>query len=228
MNATKWPSLTEFAKYLGTEGICRVEENDKGLHVSWIDNSPEALKRQEALRRKEAQDQGDEQLEQRMIKEQIRRAQANATGRSSKEEDGEARELKRQEGEKITLSFGAKPKQDEPTSKGADESPRHPSQDTSAPTDASKREDSSKPQSTPAGQGGVSLKLGGKPQPKNVFAQAKKNALSSGSKKVSKIEQPKQMSEAERIMREEMDKKRSRGPGGFGFGMPSSKKQRNN
>jgi DNA/RNA-binding protein KIN17 len=31
MNATKWPSLTEFAKFLGREGICRVEETDKGI-----------------------------------------------------------------------------------------------------------------------------------------------------------------------------------------------------
>ncbi len=56
MNSTKWSSLTEFAKYLGNEGICRVEENDKGIHIAWIDTSPEAIKRQELLRRKEAQD----------------------------------------------------------------------------------------------------------------------------------------------------------------------------
>lgn len=224
MNATKWPSLTEFAKHLGREGLCRVEETEKGLHISWIDNSPDALKRQEALRRKEAQDQGDEQLEQRMIKEQIRRAQVNAAGREDKVEDEEVRELKRQDGEKISLSFGSKPKQEEstPTEQTKKESP---TLDASAPTDSSKSE-TSKPDSKAQSFGGVSMKLGGKPQTKNVFAQAKKNALAGGSKKGAKIGQPKKMSEAERIMREEMDKKRSRESAGFGFSMSSGKKQR--
>jgi DNA/RNA-binding protein KIN17 len=222
MNATKWPSLTEFAKHLGKEGICRVEETDKGLHISWIDNSPDALKRQEALRRKEAQDQGDEQLEHKMIKEQIRRAQANAAGREDKAQDEEARELKRQEGEKITLSFGSKPAEEKSKSSGGEESPSQPA---AASTDA-KAEEVSKSEPKATGFGGLSVKLGGKPQTKNVFAQAKKNALAGGSKKGAKIEQPKKISEAERIMREEMDKKRSRDSAGFGFSMSSGKKQR--
>ncbi|KAG8416206.1 hypothetical protein J3459_013701 [Metarhizium acridum] len=219
MNATKWPSLTEFAKYLGREGICRVEETDKGIHISWIDNSPEALKRQEALRRKEAQDQGDEELEQRIIKEQIRRAQANAASREGQPEDNKDRELKRQEGEKITLSFGTKPRQEE-SKPPSQESPTEPSASLGT------KDAESKADSKPAGFGGLSLKLGSKPQTKNVFAEAKKNAFAGGSQKSTKIEQPKKMSEAERIMREEMDKKRSRASAGFGFSMSSGKKQR--
>lgn len=221
MNATKWPSLTEFAKHLGKEGICRVEETDKGIHISWIDNSPEALRRQEALRKKEALDQGDEQLEQRMIREQIRRAQANAASREAKVNDEEDRELKRQQGEKITLSFGSKSKPED-TKAGTEEAA---SSEPAASTDTNGAE-ASKSDTKPAGFGGLSMKLGGKPQTKNVFAQAKKNALAGGSKKGGKIEQPKKMSEAERIMREEMDKKRSRESAGFGFSMSSGKKQR--
>jgi DNA/RNA-binding protein KIN17 len=68
----------------------------------------------------------------------------------------------------------------------------------------------------------ISLKIGMKPQPKNVFAAAKKNALSGGAKKI-KIEQPKKMSEAERIMREEMERKR---PREFSTSGSSSKRQR--
>lgn len=56
--------MTEFAKHLGREGLCRVEDLDKGLHIAWIDNSPEALRRQDAIRKKERQDKGDEQREQ--------------------------------------------------------------------------------------------------------------------------------------------------------------------
>ena len=67
MNATKWASLTESAKYLGRPGICRVDEDEKnegktgasGLIISWINNSPKALGRQEALREKECQDRDD-------------------------------------------------------------------------------------------------------------------------------------------------------------------------
>lgn len=232
MSATTWPSLTEFAKHLGREGICRVEENEKGIHISWIDKSPEALRRTEALRRKEAQDQGNEEVEQRMIREQIKRAQATAGTRDEdKEEDPEARELKREEGEKITLSFGAKPAA--PETKISES----PAPDTATPEGESSKapettmEKGKEPEAAPAkpsGFGGISMKLGGKPQTKNVFAQAKKNAFASGSKKPAKIEQPKKMSEAERIMKEEMEKKRSRESAGFSFGMGSGKKQRNN
>ncbi|KAI5461121.1 domain of Kin17 curved DNA-binding protein-domain-containing protein [Mariannaea sp. PMI_226] len=226
MNATKWPSLTMFAKYLGQEGICRVEENEKGLHISWIDNSPEALKRNELLRRKQAQDQSNEEVEQRLIREQIKRANAVSGSKDElPEEDNEARELKRQEGEKIKLSFGAKP--------AASESPATATTEPVAEASKTEEEDAEEPKETapapatkPSGFGGISMKLGGKPQAKNVFAQAKKNALSSGSKKSAFIAQPKKISEAERIMKEEMEKKRSRPMNGFS--MPPGKKQRGN
>ncbi|CEI39522.1 hypothetical protein FVEN_g8731 [Fusarium venenatum] len=232
MNSTKFGSLTELAKHLGREGVCRVEETEKGIHISWIDKSPEALRRQDALRRKEAQDQGNEELEQRMIREQIKRAQAAVgTNDEEKEEDPEARELKRQEGEKIKLSFGAKPaapetKASESLAPGTSTTETDPSKTEETTTEKGKEPDAAP--AKPSGFGGISMKLTGKPQTKNVFAQAKKNALSSGPKKPAKIEQPKKMSEAERIMKEEMEKKRSRDSAGFNFGMGSNKKQKNN
>ncbi|KJZ75570.1 hypothetical protein HIM_05033 [Hirsutella minnesotensis 3608] len=228
MNATKWPSLTEFAKHLGRESICRVEENEKGIHIAWIDNSPDALRRQEALRRREAQDQGDEQLEQRIIKEQIRRAQANATTRDETgSDDEEARNLKRKEGEKIKLSFGAKPKPDAAAPQTTSV-PAKESTSSSGTPEPSQAGDSSKAAAKASGFGGLSMKLGGKPQTKNVFAQAKKkNALGGGATKSSSApEQPVKMSEVERIMKAELERKRSRESAGFG--LPSGKKQRNN
>lgn len=203
-----------------------MEENEKGFHISWIDNSPDALRRQEALRRKEAQDQGDEEIEQRMIREQIKRAEQAAGKRDAEaEEEQEGRELKRQDGEKIKLSFGAKPKPEE-AQKPAEEKPegsKDADKGEQANSDATNEQP--KPAASKGGFGGISLKLGDKPQTKNVFAQAKKNALASGSKKASLIQQPKKMSEAERIMKEEMERKRP--SGSVGFGMPSGKKQRN-
>jgi DNA/RNA-binding protein KIN17 len=225
MNATKWPSLTEFAKHLGREGMCRVEENEKGFHITWIDNSPDALRRQEALRRKEAQDQGDEEIEQRMIREQIKRAEQAAGKRDGEAEEQEGRELKRQDGEKIKLSFGAKLKPEE-AQKPAEEKPEvSKNADKGEQADFDVPTEQPKPVASKGGFGGISLKLGDKPQTKNVFAQAKKNALASGSKKGSLIQQPKKMSEAERIMKGEMERKRP--SGSVGFGMPSGKKQRN-
>ncbi|KAL6793441.1 domain of Kin17 curved DNA-binding domain-containing protein [Trichoderma sp. SZMC 28013] len=226
MNATKWPSLTEFAKYLGKEGICRVEETEKGLHISWIDNSPDALRRQEALRRKEAQDQGDEEIEQRMIREQIKRAQQSAGKRDGEgEEESEDRELKRQDGEKIKLSFGAKPKPEQELKSTEEKPEASKDAEKNEGTDAAASKEEPKPVANKGGFGGVSLKFGEKPQTKNVFAQAKKNALASGSKKGSAFQQPKKMSEAERIMKEELERKRP--SGSVGFGMPGGKKQRN-
>jgi DNA/RNA-binding protein KIN17 len=208
MNATKWPSLTELAKYLGREGICRVEESEKGIMVSWIDNSPEALRRQEALRRKELQDRGNEEVEQAMIMEQIKRAQATAgSKRVDLEEVAEDRELKRQEGEMVKLSFASKPAAKPESSKTG------PVGESAAVNGA---ESDTKQPEKPSGSGGVSLKMTAKPQTKNVFAQAKKNALAGGSKKPGFIEQPKKISEAERIMKEELERKRAREPSGVG------------
>ena len=227
MNSTKWPSLTEFAKHLGREGICKVEETDKGIHIQWIDDSPEALRRRDALKRKEAQDQGNEEVEQRMIREQIKRAQASAKPEAD-EVEPEHRELKRQEGEKITLSFGAKPAaRSEATPKEPTESSSSDGATAANATSGGDAEKAGEEGTGPVkagGFGGVSMKLDTKPKTKNVFAQAKKNALAGPAKKVSKIEQPKKMSEAERIMKEEMEKKRSRTSAGFS--MPAPKKQR--
>jgi DNA/RNA-binding protein KIN17 len=238
MNATKWPSLTEFAKYLGREGICRVEENEKGLHVAWIDNSPEALRRQDAIRKKERQDKGDEEREQALIQEQVRRAQLDAEARGAAELDETERELKRVEGEKIKLSFGAKPvppkSESASTPAGDSKSPQSgsPPLTSADASDSSKKseENASAEQGesakTPAAEAGMagktSIKLGGTNKPKNVFAAAKKNVF--GGKKAAVIEQPKKMSEAERIMKEELERKRNRGASSFGA--PPPKKQR--
>ncbi|KAH8772829.1 C2H2 finger domain-containing protein [Diaporthe sp. PMI_573] len=221
MNATRWPSLTEYAKHLGREGVCRVEETDKGLQIAWVDNSPEALKRAEAIRRKEMQDKGDEERELRMIREQQKRAEKAAEERrrdkgqgvDDDHEPGQKQDLQIKDGEKIQLSFGV-PKQDKKqedkknTPDKGTESPK-PESEAAAETEPAKAE-----AAKPAG-----FSFGAKPpQAKNVFAQAKKNALAGGTKKAVKIEQPKKMSEAERIMREEMDRKRPReSSGGGGF-----------
>ncbi len=220
MNSTKWPSLTEYAKHLGREGLCRVEETDKGLHISWIDNSPESLRRQDAIRKKERQDRGDEERERKVIEEQVERARLDAAekGRQDDEEDSgeEGGILSREPGEKIKLDFKPKPKE-----------PKDPSPPLTAKTDdaggterpeADTDKSTSPPTKVPTPlPEKVSLKLGMANKPKNVFAApSRKNAFGGG--KGMLIQAPKKMSEAERIMKEEIERKRVRegnGPPGL-------------
>src|SRR6185295_12495112 len=94
------------------EGVCRVEgDDDKGIFVSYIDRSPEALKRQEAVRRRERQDKGDEEREQKALRQQAERAYADRVeaGKAVGDPDPAAGLLVRQnEGEKVKLSLGPK------------------------------------------------------------------------------------------------------------------------
>ena len=193
MNATKWQSLTDFARFLGTEGICRVEENEKGLHIAWIDNSPESLRRLDAVRKQEAMEKGDEEREQRMIAEQIKRAQEART--ESEEMDNKPTQLQRVEGEKVKLNFENKPTITKPLKPQADDITSNTTQSTPTPA-------------TTLSFGVTSNRL------KNVFAAAKKNPLAA--KKATAIKQPEKMSEAERIMKEEIERKRSAESHGIG------------
>lgn len=209
MNSTKWSSLTEFAKHLGREGLVRVDENDKGIHISWVDNSPEALRRAEAIRKKERQDKGDEEREQKLIKEQIERARLDAEAKAKDEGDDLSGQLNREEGGKIKLNFGIKaatqmkvspPREEgnggmvEETNQAGTDTPSSESPPTGVPTPPPEK---------------ISLKMDAAKKPKNVFAASKKNAL--GQKKSADREVPKRpMSEAERIMKEEIERKRRR------------------
>ena len=216
MNATRWNSLTEFAKHLGREGICRVEDTEKGLYIAWIDNSPEALRRQDALRKKERQDKGDEEREQKLIREQIARAEKDALDKRQQEgAEDDSGELHREDGEKIKLSLGAKPKEqaNPPTPPEAGEQ-----QDLD---DGMASQDQREARTVPVGvptppPEKVTVKMNAN-KPKNVFASAsKKNALSSG-KAPSKEAPQRPMSQAEKIMKEELERKRRREEQSAGF-----------
>ncbi|THV02819.1 hypothetical protein K435DRAFT_748691 [Dendrothele bispora CBS 962.96] len=109
MNSTRWVTLTEFVKHLGRTGVARVDETEKGWFIAWIDNSPKALAKQEASLKKERATTSDEQRERNLIAEQIERANAEAGPSHSSESPPVEEGLKRDEGEKVVLSFSAKP-----------------------------------------------------------------------------------------------------------------------
>ncbi|KAF8626004.1 hypothetical protein AX17_006727 [Amanita inopinata Kibby_2008] len=115
MNATRWVTLTEFAKHLGRSGVARVDETEKGWFLAWIDNSPKALAKAEASLKKERATMNDEQRERLLISEQIERAAEEAEQNESSSSGSPPVEegLKREEGaEKVVLSFATKPAQE--------------------------------------------------------------------------------------------------------------------
>lgn len=235
MNATKWPSLTEFAKYLGREGICRVEEGgERGLEIQWIDDSPEAIRRREDVRRKERLAKGDEEMEARMLERQIRQAreQAGKVGRleDPRPEKQDGADVQTDvEPVKVSLSLGSAKGQ----SKQQQQSPKEQAEDapveittfssstnkpTPPPAPAQQNDDIADdetdipaPQETQQPQKS-SLSLSAavtKPKPINPLMAKKSNPLSSSKKKdLAPPEPEKKMTNAERIMREEMEAKR--------------------
>jgi DNA/RNA-binding protein KIN17 len=79
MNATKWSSLTEFAKHLGREGICHVKEDEKdGLMIAWRDTSVAALQRRNEIAEQEAAEARSGAGEDKMLKKMAKRAQEEA------------------------------------------------------------------------------------------------------------------------------------------------------
>lgn len=80
MNATKWLSLTEFVKYLGREGKCKVDETPKGWFVTLIQEDPfEAMERKKRKEREKSEREADE----RHLK--VLRAQAEKVRREQSE-----------------------------------------------------------------------------------------------------------------------------------------------
>ncbi|KAJ5151723.1 KIN17-like protein [Penicillium capsulatum] len=211
LNATQFKSLTQFVAHLGKEGICRVEETEKGLFVAWIDNSPETMRKREAVMKKERQDKGDEEREQRLIQEQVERARLHATkDQKQEEEDPEAKMLQREDGEKVTLNLGlgTKSKPDAKTT-----SP--PSTESPGAKEISTTDSPAPAAQDPPQAAKMTMSLGAQ-KPKNVFAAGKKNPLAG--KKGPVLAAPKKMTEQERIMKMEMEaneRKRSRPDSGF-------------
>ena len=210
MNSTRWSSLTEFAKHLGREGLVRVEDNDKGLHISWIDNSPEALRRAEAIRKRERQDKGDEEREQKMIREQVDRAKLDAEARSVIEQDAKVEGgLKREPGGKIKLNLFKSTGLEKVTLSQAEQQPDQATSKSMGREPMSETPSAARIPTPPPEKTNLRNATAGKP--KNVFAAAsKKNALN-GPKAAAKEVPNRPMSEAERIMKEEIERKRSRG-----------------
>ncbi|KAG9000326.1 hypothetical protein FRB94_011956 [Tulasnella sp. JGI-2019a] len=226
MNSTKWVTLTEFLKHLGRSGIARVDETEKGWFIAWIDNSPKALAKAELSAKKEKLQMSDEQRERELLKAQIEKAQQeaeslnqDAAGPSNSNFTAEEG-LQRGENEKVVLAFGKKP------SPPAD-SPPATNEEVATSTSTAPTADVNDPSSTTPPQATASsstsppveqaapslpkppvkfnaLKPAGNPLKGNVFKSGSKGGSStSGTKRNAST-----MSAAERLMFEEMERKK--------------------
>jgi len=189
MNSTRWVTLSEFVKYLGREGIVRVDETEKGFYIAWIDSSPKALAKADAAQKKERATVSDEQRERTLIAEQIARAAAETSPSTSTSAEEPVVGLQRQEGDApVKLSFGLK----KSTSLPATDAATAPT--TSAPFVAKPNplKIAAKPVANP-------LKGG------NVFKSSKASGSGAG-----KREREQDVSAAQRLILEEQERKRRR------------------
>ncbi|KAL8538511.1 hypothetical protein ACS0TY_000500 [Phlomoides rotata] len=107
----QWATLTEFVKYLGRTGKCKVEETPKGWFMTYNDRDSETMLKEKLKNKRIKADIADEEKMEREIQRQIERAeQMNGTNdKDNAEEEGiKSRMLEKNdgEGEKIKLSLG--------------------------------------------------------------------------------------------------------------------------
>lgn len=118
MNSTEWATLTEFVKYLGRTGKCKVEETPKGWFITYIDRDSETLFKERMKNKRARADLADEEKQEREIQRQIERAEQIMETVDSAAENGKnevvskSRMLEKNEDadKKIKLSMGSSTK----------------------------------------------------------------------------------------------------------------------
>ncbi|KAG6734800.1 hypothetical protein I3842_01G288000 [Carya illinoinensis] len=74
MNSTEWATLTDFVKYLGRTGKCKVEETPKGWFITYIDRDSETLFKERMKNKRMKADLVEEEKQEREIQKQIEKA----------------------------------------------------------------------------------------------------------------------------------------------------------
>ncbi|XP_070610555.1 DNA/RNA-binding protein KIN17 isoform X1 [Erythrolamprus reginae] len=102
MNATQWETLTDFTKWLGREGLCKVDETPKGWYIQYIDRDPETIRRQQEQEKKKKQDLDDEEKTAKFIEQQVKRG---LEGKDQQEEPVFTELNRENEEEKVTFNL---------------------------------------------------------------------------------------------------------------------------
>ena len=80
MNATRWLSLTEFVKYLGREGKCKVDETPKGWFITLIQEDPFVAMEKKKKREREKSEKEADERHLKVLQAQAARAKTDANG----------------------------------------------------------------------------------------------------------------------------------------------------
>jgi len=225
MNSTRWVSLTEFVKHLGRSGIARVDETDEGWFLAWIDNSPKALAKAEANQKKERATTSDEQRERTLIAEQIARANAEAEvddNPISATQMG----LQREGAAPLKLTFAPKKTNPSPSEAAL---VTDPSWNDSSPSTGPSSSPDTAPLASPNHETTATSTLSSSAKPTvqtplklntmqkptaplkmNVFKAAAKQQSSSGSNGAKRGMDDLSMSNAQRLIKEDQERKRRR------------------
>ncbi|KAL7062707.1 hypothetical protein AAHC03_0331 [Spirometra sp. Aus1] len=109
MNATRWHSLTGLCLWLGKQGICRVDETEKGWYIEYIDRDPEKEQRKASEARLEKT---EDDINRQFLQKQIESMKEKKENREHSEERRVVQPLKRSEDEdhKIRLDICLAPK----------------------------------------------------------------------------------------------------------------------
>lgn len=217
MNATRWVSLSEFAKHLGREGIAHVEEitneGEHGWYLTWIDRSPGALARQDALQKMERAKMDEEGRMRKFLKDQIEKAKEQEEKSKSLEhkEMRSVQEGLQREADaaplKIGLSLGKTSKEGDlaqsSSSQGEKSEPIPSTSNQGIPTPLKLSNPFKVKAATPA----PAAKLGGAFK---TAAMTKANSTSAAAPISASSNRSSSMTAAERIMAEEEEKKQKR------------------
>ncbi|CAF1712837.1 BnaC03g78330D [Brassica napus] len=103
MNSTEWATLTQFIKYLGKTGKCKVEETPKGWFITYIDRDSETIFKEGLKNKRVKSDLAEEEKQEREIRRQIERAK-EGEGSGKDDDEGEGGEMKK--GEDFGLKSG--------------------------------------------------------------------------------------------------------------------------
>ncbi|OCF73370.1 DNA/RNA-binding protein KIN17 [Kwoniella mangroviensis CBS 8886] len=214
MNSTRWVTLSGFIQTLGKEGIVHVDEDEKGLWITWVDTRPETLARQAAAQKKDRATMDGEERERKMLEEQISRAklqlEVNGQGDQSKG-------LEKKEGEKISLNLFGNNTPPQRQDSGDGDKDNSNGEEKKVQVQVSTKPSGFSIFSTPSSTKPIAINPLKRPAPMNVFKSAKQSKTGSESREDAQGGK-KTMSEVERLMKEDQARKSSKPMGYRGMG----------
>ena len=110
MNSTIWATLSDFCQYLGKKGLCKVEENERGWYITYINRDVELIARkQKAEQRLKAEQEAEVELAKQMEERRLEAALALDRAGFQKQEATKLEPRKENDAIQIALTNTTKP-----------------------------------------------------------------------------------------------------------------------